>query len=280
MAGIIRTSDISGSLDAKNIAMGVLTKALDISNLVQIAQVVEVPELKATIPVMTPAAGNEDLGEWEYTTIESGDFSNVEFNLRKDRVKVGVSDESRYRSGAGDPLSLQEASAAARLAYLLDKKIVTALQTNPQTSATGGAWSTVTNNPLIDLATACANIGPYTADYCIMPRNVWAKFVGNNYTSQFIQGNPEKLTGVLTTIPGLNLKVFVNDNVTAKSVIVGASAAPSVAVGNGPVKVRREDSMNGGEIYQIDVFRQAVAPILKNAISKNMAAYQVTGVIA
>lgn len=280
MGGIITASSISGSLDAKNIAMGVLTKALDISNLVQIAQVVEVPELVATIPVMAPAAGNEDLGEWESTLVDTGDFTNVDFSLKKDRVKIGVSDESRYKSRAGDPLSLQEASAAARLAYLLDKKIVTALQVDPQTSATAAIWSTVTNNPLIDLATACANIGPYTADYCIMPRNVWAKFVGNNYTSQFIQGNPEKLNGVLTTIPGLNLKVFVNDNVTAKSVIVGASGAPSVAVGNGPVKIRREDSMNGGEIYQMDVFRQAVAPILKNSSSKNMAAYQITGVIA
>ena len=280
MAGIIRASDISGSLDAKNLAMAVLTKALDISNLVQVATVVEVPELVATIPVMNPAAGNEDLEEWENTLVESGDFTNVDFSLKKDRVKIGVSDESRYKSRAGDPLSLQEASAAARLAYLLDKKIVNALETNPQTSATAAIWSTATNNPLIDLATACANIGPYTADYCIMPRNVWAKFVGNDYTSQFIQGNPEKMSGVLAVIPGLNLKVFVNDNVTAKSVIVGASGAPSVAVGNGPVKIRREDSMNGGEIYQMDVFRQAVAPILKNSSNKNMAAYQVTGVIA
>ena len=280
MAGIIQASNISGSLDAKNIVMGVLKKQLEITNLAQICAQVQVPELNATIAVQSAMDGYEDLGEWEFSEIEGGEFSNVDFALKKDRVKVGVSDEAKYRSRAGDPLSLSKDAAAMRLASILDKKIVKALETAAQTAAAAKKWDTVTQNPLIDLAKAVGKIAPYTADYVIMHPDVWAAFVANDYTSEFITGNPEKLNGVLTTVPGLNLKVFTNSNLTAKSAIVGCSGAPSVALGNGPVEVREFDSDRGGRIYQIDVFRQAVAPIFKNASDKNMAAYQLTAVIA
>lgn len=280
MAGIIQATNISGSLDAKNIVLGVLKKQIELSNLVQLCTQVQVPELNATIPIQSVMAGQEDLGEWEWSEAEGSEFEGIEFSLKKDRVKVGRSDESKYRSRAGDPLTLQKDAAAMRLANMLDKKIVKAMETAPQTAAAGNKWDTVTNNPLIDLGKACAKISPYTADFVIMHPDVWGAFVGNDYTSQFVTGNPEKLQGVLTTIPGLNLKVFVNSHVTAKSCIVGCSGAPACAVGNGPVEVREFDSDRGGVIYQIDVFRQAVAPILKDASSKNMAAYQLTGVIA
>jgi hypothetical protein len=39
----------------------------------------------------------------------------VDFNLKKDRVKVAVSDEARYKSRAGDPLSRQEGCASLLL---------------------------------------------------------------------------------------------------------------------------------------------------------------------
>lgn len=280
MPGIIQASNISGSLDAKNIVLGVLKKQIEVSNLLQLCTQVQVPELTATIPIQSVMAGHEDLSEWEWSEAEGSEFEGIDFNLKKDRVKVGRSDESKYKSRAGDPLVLQKDAAAMRLANILDKKIVKALETNPQTGAAAKKWDTVTNNPLIDLATACSKIAPYTADYVIMHPAVWGAFVGNDYTTEFIKGNPEKLNGVLTVVPGLNLKVFTNSNVTAKSAIVGCSGAPSCALGNGPVEVREYDSPKGGQIYQIDVFRQAVAPILKDASAKNMAAYHLTAVIA
>jgi len=61
MAGIIRASDISGSLDAKNIAMGVLTKALDISNLVQIAHNVVIGE-NTVIVSQVGISGSTEVG--------------------------------------------------------------------------------------------------------------------------------------------------------------------------------------------------------------------------
>lgn len=278
--GIIRASDISGSLDAKNIVLGVLKKQIEVSNLIEICQPVDVPELVATIPVYSVMAGAEDLGEWEESDIEGSEFTNVDFSLKKDRIKVGRSSEAKYKSRAGDPLSLQIAAGGTRLANILDKKIVNAMQTSPQTHATTAIWSTVTNNPMRDLAMAVAGVRPYKADFMIMPSAVWSAFVGNDYTAKFTEGNPDALSKAVSVIPGMGLKVYINENVTAKSILVGCSGAPACAVGNGPVEVMEFDSEKGGHIYQMDVFRQAKAPILKNASNLNMGVYQVTAVIA
>lgn len=64
-AGIIRATDISGSLDAKNIVMGVLKGALELTDLLPLVGKAQVPKLVATIPVMGVQAGHEDLEEWE-----------------------------------------------------------------------------------------------------------------------------------------------------------------------------------------------------------------------
>jgi hypothetical protein len=176
----------------------------------------------------------------------------------------------------GDPLALQKNAAASRLAYILDKKVVTALQTSPQTGAAVAVWNT--GHPLADIATAVAALRPYKADFCVMPPAVWAIYCGNaDITGTSMP--PSDKAGALAKVPGFNLDIYVSSWPTVKTVIVGASAAPAACYGVGPVKVRQEDLIDGGEIWQIDVFRQCVAPILKTSGALNMAAYVLTSVI-
>ena len=280
MTGIISTDNISGSLDAKNIVLGVLTKALEATNLLPLCGTADVPELVATIPVMTVAGVAEDLGEFESKEVDGSEFTNVDFNLKKDRVYVAASDESRYKSKAGDPLALQKGSAGVRLANVLDKKIVKAFETSPQTSGTGGAWSTVTNNPLIDLATASVGVEPYTADFVVMPKAVYTAYLQNEFMETTAAYVPSEAKGTASKVPGLELDIYVNDNVTAGSILVGASNGTPAVVGNGPVKMREwDDGPLGAELYQMDVFRQVVAPVLKTSGNLNMSIYQVTSVI-
>jgi hypothetical protein len=279
MAGIITASNISGSLDAKNIALGVQKKMIELSNLAELCGKAEVPELTATIPVQSVMAGTEDLREMEGADIEGSDFTYVSFDLKKDRIKVARSDESRFKSRAGDPLALQIDAAAMRLAAILDKKVVTAMQTSPQTASTAAIWSTATNNPMVDIARAVAAVRPYKADFIIMPSAVWAKYVSNDYTKNYWTGNPDAASQAVATIPGLGLKVYINENVTAKSCLIGASNIGAV-LGQGPIVTRDWDDPKGAHIYQIDNFRQVVAPIMKNSSSLNMAVYQTTAVIA
>lgn len=281
MPGLITTSDIDGTLDAKNLVMGVLEKGIEISNLISIATVVKIPELTGTIPIVAGGAVIEDVDELEYTDVEGATFSNVSFDLKKDRVKLAASDESVYKSKAGDPLSIQKTAAGTQLANVLDKKIIKALETTPQTVATAGAWSTITNNPLADLSKAVTGILPYVADFVIMTPDVHTKYISNDFVKNAGQGNPAALKGAINTVPGLGLNVFVNSQLTTKSCMVGSSTGICVALGNGPVKVRNwDDGSLGAKVYQMDVYRQAKAPIFLNSSSKNMSAYQVTAVIA
>lgn len=281
MAGTITATKISGSLDAKNIVLDVLTQAQQMSGLAKIFRAVPVPELTATIPITKPGSVAEDVGELETTDIDTGDFLHVDFSLKKDRVKLARSDEAKYRSKAGDPLAIQKMAAATELARILDKKAVTALQTTPQTGAAAGAWSTVTNSPLVDFATAVAACRPYKADFCVMPSAVHAKYLGTNAIQNLGTGNPQALEGCVGTVPTFGLPIFVDDNVTAKSVIVGSAAGLAACIGNGPVEVREWDEPNSGaRIYQMDVFRQVKAPVFKTAADLNQAVYVITGAIA
>ena len=278
--GAIGASQISGSLDAKNIVMGVLQKGIELSNLHDLCGAVKVPQLIATIPISTPGAVSEDLEEYEESEIEGGEFTNIDFDLKKDRIKFGVSDEAKYKSKAGDPLSIQKVGGGVQLAATLDKKIATAFETSPQTGATAAAWDTVTNNPLIDLGTAVAALRPYKADAVCMHSDVWAHYIANDLIKTAGTGNPTAFSGAVATVPGLNLDIFVNDNFTATSAVVVATNGMLAVIGNGPVKARNWDSESSGiEMYQMDVFRQVKAPIYTNSSSLNMSVYEVTAVI-
>ena len=280
MPGIIDAAGISGSLDAKNIVMGVLQKGIELSNLEAICQKILVPELTANIPVSAVPAVDEDVLEYEHSDVETGAFTNVDFSLKKDRVKLAVSDEAGYKSKAGDPLGIQITAAGMQLANVLDKKVIAALQTTPQTAATVAAWDTVTNSPLRDLAVAMAGILPYRADFVVMTPAVYAAYLGNDIIKYAGAGNPPAMKGATAKVPGLDLDIFVNSQLTAGSCAVGSSTGFAAVLGNGPVKVRSwDDEDMGAKFYQMDVFRQVKAPIFFNASNLNMSVYQITAVI-
>lgn len=277
--GIIRATDISGSLDAKHIVMGVLKEALELTDLAPLCGKAQVPKLTATIPVMTIEAALEDLEEWETSEVEGAGFDYVSFDLKKDRVKIGRSDEAAYKSNAGDPLALQKGSAALRLAQILNKKIVAALNTTPSIAATAGSWKTQTNNPIADIGQMIAKVKPYKADWILMDSTAWAAYSSNAYTTAQL-GIIGKAPGAVSRVPGYELDIYVSDEVTDGYVYVGARKAPAAVIGNGPVKVRTKDVMDGGEVHQIDVWRQVVAPIMFDADTSNNACCRMTGVTA
>lgn len=279
MAGIITATSISGSLDAKNIVLGVLEQASAMSRISSIFTVAPVPELTATIPIVKPGSVAEDVEELETSDIETGTFVNVDFSLKKDRVKVAASDESKYRSRGGDPLALQVRAAGNELAAILDKKTITALQTAPQTGD-GGAWGGAVS-PLPDIATAVAAIHPYRADFAVMPAAVYGKYAGSAAIAGFGAGNPAAYKGAVAVIPGFDIPIYIDANCTANSCTIGSAQGLGAVIGQGPVEVHEEYSMDlGARIYQMDVFRQAKAPIFKTSANLNAAVYQITGLNA
>ena len=284
MPGIVDTDAISGSLDSGTLVSEVLHTMIGVSDLYQLCRPVPVPFLTGTVPISKGSVTvAEDLEEFERSDIETAEFAYASFALKKDRVVLGVSDESKRKSRAGDPMVIQKEDAATNLAAILDKKVIAALQTSPQTGATAGAWSTVTNNPMADFATAVAAVKPYKADFVIMPTAVWAKWIANDlYKAIVAYGDTPKLEGAVGRVPGLGLDIFVDTMgyTTAKSILVGASKA-CAAYGYGDVEINTERDNNlGAEIYYMDVYRQVLGPIYKNASNLNKAVYQVTAAIA
>jgi len=282
MAGIITAASIEGSLNATNIAMGVLTQAAALSKIAGLFTVTPVPELVSTIPITKPGSVAEDVEELETTDIENGTFIHVDFDLKKDRVKLAKSDEAGFKSKAGDPLAIQKAASAGELALTLEKKCIRALQTTPQTGATAGAWSTKENSPLVDIETAVAAM-LYPADFCIMPPPVHAKYLQTDAIKAVGTGNPAALKGCVGTVPGFDIPIFVDKTgtITAKSCIVGSAQGLAAVIGNGPVKVREWDAPNSGAtIYQMDVFRQVKSTIFQTDGALNESCYVITGAIA
>jgi hypothetical protein len=279
MSGTITPTNIDGSLDAKNIAMRVLRGAVELTDLAPMCMSVQVPELVATVPVYSVPEGNEDLEPMEESEIGGSEFTNVDFSLKKDRVKVAVTDEARYKSRAGDPLTLQIGGASARLAQMLNKKIVAALNTTPQTAA-GADWGGA-NNPITDIGVAVAAIRPYRPDAIVMGTVAFANYVGNSSIANFGTGNIGQFANAVAVVPGHNLPIYVSsevdDNVADDVAFVVASKAPGAVIGNGPVKVRRKDLMSGAEVYQIDVWRQVVSNIHDTGSTTNKAVYKLTG---
>lgn len=279
MSGTITPTNIDGSLDAKNIAMRVLRGAVELTDLAPMCMSVPVPELVATVPVYSVPEGNEDLEPMEESEIGGSEFTNVDFDLKKDRVKVAVTDEARYKSRAGDPLTLQIGGASARLAQMLNKKIVAALNTTPQTAA-GADWGGA-NNPITDIGVAVAAIRPYRPDAIVMGTVAFANYVGNSSIANFGTGNIGQFANAVAVVPGYNLPIYVSsevdDNVADDVAFVVASKAPGAVIGNGPVKVRRKDLMSGAEVYQIDVWRQVVSNIHDTGSTTNKAVYKLTG---
>jgi hypothetical protein len=273
-------SSISGSLDAADLVTAVLQKGIELSNLQTLVDQVNVPNLTGTVPIASIASVSEDLEELEVSDIEGSEFTYVTFDLKKDRVKLAISDEATYKSRAGDPLNIQINGAGLQLANILDKKTVAAFETSPQTEAASKAWDTVTNNVLYDIGEAVTGILPYKADFIAMPKNVYSAYLGNDTIKDLSQGNPAVLSGAVGRVPGFNLDIFVDDRITAKSFMVGASKFCGV-MGKGPVHVRKWDSEDiGAMVYQLDVWRQVKAPIYKTSGNLNMALFQKTAVIS
>jgi len=277
MAGLIDASGISGKLDASNIVMQVLQKGVELSNLQSLCQKVQIPELVGTIPVSAAPSVDEDVLELEHSDIETGAFTNIDFSLKKDRVKLGVSDEATYKSKAGDPLGIQTTAAGLQLANILDKKIIAALRTSPQTSDEASHWDTTTVNPLVALSTAVTSILPYRADFVIMPPALYAHYMATDLVKAAVTTIPAAYNGAIGKVPGLGLDIFVSSHCTANEAIVGSSTGYAAVIGNGPVKVRSWDAEDmGGRMYQIDVFRQVKAPIFLNSSSLNQSCYVLT----
>ncbi len=282
MPGVTTATSINGVLDAnaKKILTNVLKESVEMSGVSQLLQRVPVPNLIGSIPVASAGSVDEDLDEFEHSDVNGGKFYNLEYNLKKDRVKLMSSDEAEIKSLKGSPLSIQISASAMQLSASLDKKSAEALDTAPQTVEATTLWDTATNNIYKEISRAKALMKPYKPDAIVMTQDVFDAYISNDTLLTLATGNPTVMQNSEGIMPGTSLNIFVDDNITAKSAILCKSQVCG-AIGQGPVKARQwDDGDSGAKVYQYDVFRQAKDCIFKNSSDKNMAAVQITGLIS
>lgn len=277
--GMTTAGVISGYLDRADILRGVLAEGFALSNVVSLLDQVDVPNLDGSIPIYHPGGADEDLDELETSDINGGYFTNVVFNLKKDRVKLAASDEAKFRSRGGDPLQIQISGAGQDLADKLDKKTIAAFDTSPQTGAASAPWSTTTNSIYYDLTTAIQACKPYKANFVVMAEDTFSAYCQNETLLKLSYGTPSVLAGAVGRVPGLGLDIFTDSRVTPGAAFVGASKYCAI-LGKGPAKIGTTDDRNAGAvIYVSDVWRQVKAPIYKNANGLNKALYKITGLV-
>lgn len=277
--GMTTAGTISGYLDRADILKGILKAGFELSNVVSLIDQVEVPNLDGSIPIFHPGGADEDLGELETSGINGGYFTNVEFNLKKDRVRLAASDESKFRSRSGDPLQIQINSAGQTLADKLDKKTVTAFDVDPQTGSATCPWSTPTNSIYYDLTTAIQACKPYKANFIVMSDTAFAAYCQNETLLKLSYGAPSVLAGAIGRVPGLGLDIFTDSRVTPGAAFVGAAKYCAI-LGKGPARIRTEDSSDAGAtMYTSDIWRQVKAPVYTNDSGKNKALYKLTGLV-
>jgi hypothetical protein len=277
--GMTTAGVISGYLDRADILRGVLTEGFALSNVVSLLDQVDVPNLDGSIPIYHPGGADEDLDELETSDINGGHFTNVVFNLKKDRVKLAASDEAKFRSRGGDPLQIQISGAGQDLADKLDKKTIAAFDTSPQTGAASAPWSTTTNSIYYDLTTAIQACKPYKANFIVMAEDTFSAYCQNETLLKLSYGSPSVLAGAVGRVPGLGLDIFTDSRVTSGAAFVGASKYCAI-LGKGPAKIGTTDDRNAGAVvYVADVWRQVKAPIYKNASGLNKALYKITGLV-
>lgn len=277
--GMTTAGVISGYLDRAEILRGVLAEGFALSNVVSLLDQVDVPNLDGSIPIYHPGGADEDLDELETSDINGGYFTNVVFNLKKDRVKLAASDEAKFRSRGGDPLQIQISGAGQDLADKLDKKTIAAFDTSPQTGSASAPWSTTTNSIYYDLTTAIQACKPYKANFVVMAEDTFSAYCQNETLLKLSYGTPSVLAGAVGRVPGLGLDIFTDSRVTAGAAFVGASKYCAI-LGKGPAKIGTTDDRNAGAvIYVSDVWRQVKAPIYKNASGLNKALYKITGLV-
>lgn len=277
--GMTTAGVISGYLDRADILRAVLTEGFALSNVVSLLDQVDVPNLDGSIPIYHPGGADEDLDELETSDINGGYFTNVVFNLKKDRVKLAASDEAKFRSRGGDPLQIQISGAGQDLADKLDKKTIAAFDTSPQTGAASAPWSTTTNSIYYDLTTAIQACKPYKANFIVMAEDTFSAYCQNETLLKLSYGSPSVLAGAVGRVPGLGLDIFTDSRVTSGAAFVGASKYCAI-LGKGPAKIGTTDDRNAGAVvYVSDVWRQVKAPIYKNASGLNKALYKITGLV-
>ena len=270
--GVLGKNHQAGSWSARQIYGQVWTAAVERATLAdpRVIPTVMMNKIRATLPLGGNLTVQSQLDEFEHAVTINAAPSGKDITLYKDRIRIGVSDESGIDSDVGDPLQLQKTQAAAELAGNLQTLIATSLAATPQVQATAD-WDTV--SPLLTLGQMIQTLRPYQASAVVMAPTPYAQYVAALGNGIFSGGQTEDLQKGISIVPGYGIPVFPSNiwgDQSANSVAVVANDVPGAVLGMGPVKIREWDDYDlGSRMYQYDVWRTPVSNLRQTSANLN-----------
>jgi hypothetical protein len=249
-AGIVMPSDVS-SVQAVTILNEVLGLARPQYTLRGICRPIPMDNLTMRVDIATSLAGQRKVKPLEEAKISAEAYSAVNFDLWKNVVHVAMPDETQMKSA--HPLLQMHVSDAARdLARMGNLDIAEEVEgkvTEKVSSVPYVDWGAVSSglsvtNPLTAITASINYIQGkgYPVDFMAMHPTVYGKFLQNTFISKMQYSGLANLgtDGGTFRMPGYpTIKIFTDFALTetpTSSVgpIVGSSAAPGIALGQGP----------------------------------------------
>lgn len=252
------TSRIS-SISTRVVVDEVLDLAQSELNLRKICKIVQMPKLQADIRVGTRLSGSEKVPEEGIAQFSNQEYAKVSFELWKNVVHVGVSDESQMRANV-NVLQLHMQDAARDIARMENKQIAEALEAaGGITTIAGSDWGNDANDPAKDIMGAVSAIldekKGYKPDVIVMHPLVYADLVANENILNYMNRSSLILKGKLGSVMGLD--IVVDPYLTNTTALILDTKAPVCVLGLGPTKGEKErDVRRGVEEYVIKQFMQ------------------------
>lgn len=220
-----------------------------------------------------------DVGEGQETAIETPEFSTKTVELTKDVVSVALTDEVIIRSQA-QGLNIQQAirdDAAAQLAALINKKIVTQLDTTPQAGTSFNIRSASIYNAIAEAESKMPDAAVITGIVCSRQAKVE---IMNNLNKVVYGGAVPGAPATGDVIPGLNIPVFGTaavEAVDSDSIYFVSADVPGCAWFPGQVKQEvGRDIKTGMDLFKISSWSAAKANIKQNASNYNLGVVETT----
>lgn len=270
---IINSETIKDKINQREIIGDVIMTAEKIGNLDNPAVVrsVAIKGRRGSIPMMGSVSVIEDVGELETSGYESAEFSNFEFDMKKDRIKLAISDEAEIDDNVRNPFELQKQAAAQALASSFDKQIATAITTTPQTISD---ITIGTTNVFSAIASAIGKMTPYKITAMCMPTETFFQVIG----AIELRGSlsVQNADGTISIPAFPNIPVVISDNIPLNAnaegrIIFVSNEVPAAIKVTGAIKTRVfEDNHAGATVFQSDVFHCIKANVKQNSNSQNM----------
>ena len=260
-------SDIS----AVNIAIllqEILGLQRPVYNLRNVCRVINMNELKATIPIFTKPTAQEKVPPLTEASLEAAGWTSLTFSLWKNVTHIVVSDEVQKTANV-DIFGTQTRDAAGALAASENNQIAAALDAGTESQEVAGSdWGTITsgrsaNNPYKDIIGVMVTIatGGFRPNAIVAHPTGWAAFFGNDFVKGQLAGAvyPDLSKGGGFPVPGLpGVTGYSDFFMTPTTSAYVLDTVSGVILGAGPTEAARYRNEEAG--YDAFIMRQWLQP--------------------